>query len=338
MYVSSVNQKDKNLIKLMADYGVTFVKNGFKIWCEKFSEYISRERPKIFPIDLYRDAEGRLFHSCYKDIASKAADPLGILERLGINFSETTDDSFLRLTLMLYGVCGKMFVVLRGMGVTPIAKLAVVYPEHSAALKDLRSMFCSDSNGLEKSIKKSFDRYKIMLEQDTETISVRHLIALMMAMVEVYLPRLGVPGEKRITVLQGYCKYLTGGAGSASVVTERFKMFLLSLRDIPIKPHSSDHLPKDNVIYAKDDKLLFLRSTFDHTAKKCGTTRTALVDILAGNDILQGGLGGYMHNIRFGSETQRMYAVKASSLFAPGELRPMYVNESEPKPLYKLPL
>ena len=191
---------------------------------------------------------------------------------------------------------------------------------------------------LEKSIMTSFDRYDIMLEQDTETISVRHLIALLMAMAEVYLPRMGVTKDMLMPVLQGYYKYLTESVGSSSVAKERLKEFLFSLRDIPIRPHSTDELPINNIIYAKDDKLLCLRSTFDQVAKKCGTTRTALADILAKEDILQRGTDGYMHNIRFGSDTQRMYAIKASSLFAPGKLRPMCVNAKNPQPLYKLPI
>lgn len=432
IYVSSINLKDKSLLKVLGERGVTFIKDGFKVWCEKFSETVGKAKVQKYYMDFYRDTDNRLRHSHYNEIAAQAADSLGILERLKIDLSEMSDDSFLRLTLMLYGMCGKMFAALRLMGITTIAKLAIACPERNAALEDLGSMFCSDNNphlfpgklfekqiipirneviliplldeeymnkkclgilsqkepemvslpllfsditkyfdtrndvlqlnydltgmgnindiycwairallndpSLEERIVESFTRYDIMLEQDTESISVRHLIALFMAMAEVYLPRLGVTKDMLMPVLQGYFKYLTESAGTSSVVIERLKEFLLSLRDIPIRQHNADELPINNIIYAKDDKLLFMSSTFEHTAKKCGTTTASLSDILAKEDILQREKSGYKYNISFGKDKQRMYAIKASSLFAPGELRPMCVNEKDLKPLYKLPI
>ncbi|MCH5195625.1 MAG: hypothetical protein J1F28_02855 [Oscillospiraceae bacterium] len=430
--VNDIYHKDTALRKVLEDNGISFRKDGFRLWCEKFSEEVHKATPQICYLDFYKDSEGRWHHSKDKEIAQKAADSLGILERLGIDFTEISDDSFLRLTLLLYGICGSLAVVIRSMGITPIAKPTIVYPEGSVALNDLKALYCSDSNyplipdksfeikiltlrnevvlvqlsnseymsnkclealsnhdldltalpillsenekyfsgrndilllnyditamgcisdiqcwavrallndsSLDKRIKNSFDRYFIMLEQDTETVSVRNLVALLMAMAEVYLPRMGVIEEKLVSVMQKYYRYLTESVGSSSVIKERLKEFLLSRRDIPIKPYRSDSAPRENVIYSKDDMLLFPRSAFIHTAKRCGTNGTSLAELLSNNDILMRNTGGNTLNMRHGGNTYRMYAVKCSELFDIGELRPMCVNEFEPKPLYKLPI
>ncbi len=433
MPVEEICGKDKGVQETLRRNGVTFIKDGFKVWCEKFADRINQFQVQRRHLDFYKDSNGNWCHSQSKEIALEAADSLGVPERLGIDFSELSDNTFLRTTLLLYGICGRIFAVIRGMGSVPMAKLAIVYPERGAALEDLKALYCSGDNppfypgklfekqifsqrnevvlismsnsdymnkkclealsqheseitalplllsenegdfscrndvlqlnyditgigsihdvlcwavrtllndpSLSNCLKDKFDRYRIMFEEDTETVAAKNLIAVLMALSEVYLPRLGVTGENLIPVLQGYRDYLIGSTGSSSsIVMEHLKFFLISYRDIPLMAYNSSSSYDKNAILVKDDMLLFSRSAFEHIAEKCGTTRISMLNILAQGGVLKSNNGSHMLNIRFDRSTERMYAIECSSLFTIGELRPMCANVHDIEPEFKIPI
>ncbi|MBD5128806.1 MAG: hypothetical protein HDT43_02605 [Ruminococcaceae bacterium] len=144
--VDAIRRKDKSVKDTLAKAGVTFIDNGFKIWCEKFSEQLSKAKVHTKYKGFYKDGNGHWCHVNAGDIALHAVDSQGVLERLGIDFSSEMDKNFIHLTLFLCGVCGRIFTVVRSMNVFPLAKLAVVYPEREAALEDLKSLYCTKDN------------------------------------------------------------------------------------------------------------------------------------------------------------------------------------------------
>lgn len=431
--VDAIRRKDKSVLETLAKAGVAFIDKGFKIWCEKFSEQLSKAKVHTAYTGFYKAADGTWCHVNDSDIALKAVDSQGILERLGIDFSTVSDNNYLRLTFFLYGVCGRIFTVIRGMNVLPLAKLAIVYPERGAVLEDLKALYCTNGNpplhpgrlfenqilalrdevvlislsgstymnnkslevlsqrgseltalplllsendsGFNKrndvlrlnyDLKRIgdingelcwavktllseprlsrvlLDRFKwwcTFLENDTETVGMKNLIALLLSLAQLYLPRLGVNSEKLIAVLQKYKDYLLNNAYSSSqTVVDRLKIFLTSRRDIPLIRIGNGVNPNDKAIYLKGNMVLFSRSVFDYTAKKCGATRMSLTSILNSNGALQGNIGNNMRNIRFGDNTKRMYSIDCSTLFDVGELHPMCADKQAPVPLYKIPI
>lgn len=431
--VEEILRKEKSAKNTFAKAELTFVGDGFKIWCEKFSEQISKAKVQTDHTGFYRDENDRWCHVNAGDIALHAVDSQGTLERLGIDLSTASDDNFLRLTLFLQGISGRIFTVIRAMNVFPTATLAIVYPERSAALEDLRVLYCTDDNPplypgklfenqilalrddvvlislsdsaymnrkcletlsqngseltavpfllseneeefskrndilqlnydltgigningelcwavktllneprLSMVLPKKFEWWCTLLEDDTETVGMRNLIALLLSLAQLYLPRLGVTVELN-SVLKKYHKYLIDSAYSSShMVIERLKMRLTSLRISPLIRYNSNMKPVDNAILFKDNKeILFPSAIFRDTAKNCGTTRTRLADILREHGILQSNSGNNMRNIRFGDSTERMYALDCSVLFDVGKLRPMCINSKAPTPLYKIPI
>lgn len=431
--VDAIRRKDKSVLNALANEGVTFTDNGFKIWCEKFSEQLSKAKVYTEYTGFYKDENDRWCHVNAGDIALHAVDSQGILDRLGIDFSTGSDDAFLRLTLFFQGVIGRIFTVVRSMNVFPIAKLAIVYPERGAALEDLKALYCvngnlllfpgklfekqisairdevalislsesdymngkcletlsqrgseltalplllsendsgfskrndvlqlnyditgiGDINGelcwaikvllneprLSKVLPEKFDYYCTLVEEDTETASVQHLIALLLSLASSYLPRLGVNGDELLAILQQYRDYIINSAYSSSqVVIDRLKIFLTSRRDIPLIRCGSGVKPNDKAIFLKGNMALLSRPVFDHTAKKCGTTRAALANTLNEIGVLQGNSGQKMRNFRFGETTEWMYALDCSALFEIGELRPMCANNHALKPIYQIPI
>lgn len=430
--VDAIRRKDKSVQNVLASAGVVFIKDGFKIWCEKFSEQLSRTKVHTEHTGFYKDENDRWCHVNAGDIALSAVDSQGTLERLGIDFSSTSDDNFLRLTLFLYGVLGRIFTVIRSMNVFPMAMLAIVHTERTAALEDLKALYCTDDNPLRspgKSFEKQifafrdevvlvslsgsdymkkicletlsqheseltaipllisencevfskrndvlllnydltgigdingelcwavktllnepslsrvlpdkFDWWCTLLENDTETVGMRKLIALLLSLAQLYLPRLGVNSEL-IAVLQKYKNYLVNSAYSSSqTVVDRLKKFLTSRRDIPLIRIENGVNPNDKAIYLKGNMVLLSRLVFDYIAKKCGATRMSLTSILNSNGALRGNIGSNMRNIRFGDNTERMYSIDCSTLFDVGELRPMCGNNKASVPLYKIPI
>lgn len=431
--VEAILRKEKSAKNTLAKAELTFVGDGFKIWCEKFSEQIVKAKVQTEHTGFYRDENDRWCHVKAGDIALHAVDSQGTLERLGIDFSRVSDENHLRLTLFLYGICGRIFTVVRSMNVFPMATLAIVYPERSAALEDLRVLYCTDDNPplypgkifekavlnlrdevalisltesdhmnrkcletlsqhgseltavpmllsenegdfsgrndvlrlnynltgigningelcwavksllnsseLTNDLPKKFDYFCTLVKDDTDTVGVRNLIALLLSLAESYLPRLGVKGGELLATLQRYHKYLIDSAYSSSqMVMERLKMFLVSRRDIPLIRFDSNADPKDITVFLKENMVLFSRLVFEYTAKKCGTTRTSLVSLLNDNGALRGNTDSNMRNIRFGDTTERMYALDCSVLFDVGELRPMYPDRQATVPLYKIPI
>lgn len=432
--VEAIYRKDKAVQDTLGRNGVTFIKDGFKVWCEKFADQINQFQVQRRYMDFYKDVSGNWCHSQAEKIALKAADSYGVLDRLGIDFSEKLDNTFLRTTLLLYGICGRLFTVIRGMLSVSMAKLAIVYPERGAALEDLKALYCSGDNPplypgklFEKQIfaqrnevvlisfstsgymnekcletlsqhesemtalplllaknegdlscrndvirinysitdmggindvlcwavrtllndtlisnrlEENFDRYRIMVKDDTETVAAQNLLAMLMALAEVYLPLLGVSKEQLIPVLQGYSEYLISMTGSSSqIVIDQLKKFLTSYRDIPLRCYCNRESPDKNSILLKDSNMLLLsKPLFEHIAEKCGTTRISMAGMLTENHVLKSNNGSHMLNIRFDGCTERMYAIECLSLFTIGELRPMCDDEDELKPLYKIPI
>lgn len=429
--VDAIFRKDKSVQNALAEKHVVFIGSGFRIWCEKFAEEINRERIQTERTGFYKDENNCWNHARAAEIALKAVDSQGILERLGINFSLVTDNSMLRLTLFLYGICGRICTVIRDIHAIPMAKLAIVCSERGVAMEDLKQLYCSNDNppvfteksfeehisshrdevalvslsstGYMKSkcletlirleselttvplllsdndkdfcnrndivllnysvmgiggidgelcwavrtllnvpmlsidLEKAFERYDGMLECETESVAICNLIAVLMSLAEVYLPRLGVMPEKLVAVLQRYKDYLLDRAYSSSQdVIERLKTFLTSYRDVPLK--CFDGTKPNNEIILKNDMILLTCSMIEHVAEKCGTSRMPLINFLSENGALWGNESRHMRNVRFGSVTERMYAINSSVLFDVGELRPMCVNEMSPKPLYKIPI
>lgn len=430
--VEAILRKDKSIQNALAKAGLSFVGDGFKIWCEKFSEQLGRAKVQTEHTGFYKDADGTWKHVNAGDIALRSVDSQGTLERLGIDFSIESDDNFLRLTLFLQGISGRIFTVVRSMNVFPIAMLAIVYPERGAALGDLKALYCVDGNPplypgklfenqilsrrdevvlislssspymnnksleilsqhgseltavplllsenegdfsgrndvlrlnydltgigaiegelcwtvktllnsteLAKALPKRFDYYCTLVKEDTETVSVKNIIALLLSLAELYLPHLGVTGKLN-SVLKRYHKYLIDSAYSSSqMVIEQLKRFMVSRRDIPLIRFDSNVNPNDKAVFLKGNMVLFSRKVFDYTARKCGTTRTSLVSVLNNNGVLQGNIGNNMRNIRFGDRTEHMYALDYSVLFDVGELRPMCADNKAPAPLYKIPI
>lgn len=324
--VEEILRKEKSAKNTFAKSGLTFIGDGFKIWCEKFSEQIIKAKVQIERTSFYRDENDRWCHVDAGDIALHAVDSQGTLERLGIDFSTVSDENHLRLTLFLYGICGRIFTVIRAMNVLPTATLAIVYPERGAALEDLKALYCTDDNPplypgklfekavlslrdkvalisltesdymnrkcletlsqrgteltavplllsekdsdfngrndvlrlnydltgigningelcwavktllnsseLTSDLPKKFDWWCALLEDDTETVGMRNLIALLLSLAQLYLPRLGVKGKELIAVLQQYRAYLLNSAYSPlQSVIERLKMRLTSLKN-----------------------------------------------------------------------------------------------------------
>lgn len=426
--VDAIRGKDKHLIKVLAANGVTFFGGGFTIWCEKFSEQISKSVPLRRYLDFYQDENLCWRHSASRDIAEQATDSQGILERLGIDLSELTEDSFVRLTLFLYGIAGNIFVVLRRMNIIPLAKLAIAHSEYASAFEDIKRIFCDENNPpvssmeftsginqrntvilisvtgtehmnrkcfktLEQTgaslaslpiflaesddvfgdkndimclnyditgmgsikdmlfwavrqllterelalmIEKIFVKYSDKLGSYTETNSMRNLVSLLMALAQVYLPRLGA-GDRLVSVLERYYIFLIDSAYSSSQVTiDRFKLFLISRRDIPVRKMPGSSAIEDNVIYIKDNIAAFRRSTFDYTALKCGANHTTLVECLRQSNVLVANKRTNMLNIRINDRTERFYAIDCEKLFEPGELRPMCDDDKGLEPLYRL--
>ncbi|MDE7360749.1 MAG: ATP-binding protein [Oscillospiraceae bacterium] len=191
---------------------------------------------------------------------------------------------------------------------------------------------------LSKVLSQKFDYFCSLVKEDTETVSVQHLIALLLSLASSYLPRLGVKGDALLVVLQQYKDYLVNSAYSSHGVIERLKTFLTSFRDIPLIRCDNGMKPDSNAIILKDNMVLFSRSVFDYTAEKCGTTRMALANTLDEIGVLQGNSGQKMRNIRFGDTTERMYVLDCLVLFDVGELRPMCADNHAPKPLYQIPI
>lgn len=390
----AIRRKDKFVQNALAKAGVTFIDNGFKVWCEKFSEQLNKAKVQTEHTGFYKDENDCWCHVNAGDIAFRAVDSQGTPERLGIDFSTTSDDNFLRLKLFLQGISGGIFTVICSMNVFPMAMLAIVYPERCTALEDLRALYCANDNPplypgkfFEKAVlnlrdevalislsesdymnkkclemlsqhgseltavplllsesEKVFskrndilelnydltgigdingelcwavktvlneprlsrvlpDKFKwwcTLLENDTETVGMRNLIALLLSLVQLYLPRLGENGEELNAVLQQYKDYLVSSAYSSSqTVIDRLKMFLTSRRDIPLIRNNSKANQSNHAIILKENMVLFSHAVLDYTAKKCGTTSMALKSILINNGVLLGNINQKnMRNIR----------------------------------------
>ncbi len=431
--VDAIRRKDKAVEADLAEMSVSFEDNGFKIWCEIFADLISKVPVETVYTGFYKDENGKWCHAHAGDIALKAVDSQGILERLGIDFSTASDDNFLRLTLFLYGVCGRIFTVIRNIvNVLSMARLATVYPERGAALEDLKALYCTDNNPpiypdkrfeneifsrrdevtvislsaseymnrkcletlsqrgseltalplmlsekeesfierndvlrlrydltgmgdisgelcwavrvllteprLTEVLPKKFDRYCKLINDDTETVSIWHLIALLLSLASAYLPRLGIK-ENLLNILEAYRDYLIDSAYSPSDgVIDRLKIFLVSRRDVPLERYNKEVVPNGTVIISKGDSLLLSSRMFGHIAEKCGTTKATLANILKEEGILQTNSGGNMKNIRFSAAYKRMYALDCAELFDIGELRPMCPDDNAPEPCCHIPI
>lgn len=176
------------------------------------------------------------------------------------------------------------------------------------------------------------------MKEDVETVGIRNHIALLLSLAQLYLPHLEVKDKELFAVLQQYKTFLVNGAYSSHGVIERLKTFLTSRRDIPLLRYSNGMEPDNKAIILKDNMVLFSRPVFDHTAKKCGTTRAVPTNALNEIGVLQGNAGQKMRNFRFGETTERMYALDCSVLLEIGELRPICTDNQVPVPRYKIPI
>lgn len=186
--------------------------------------------------------------------------------------------------------------------------------------------------GLDEKFKQTFLRYEGSLDE-VETTALRRLTAMLLAMAETLLPKLGITNDRICTVVDEYRSYLINSMYSyADIVIERVKQYLCSERDIPLYRREEYPYMEELALYLYNNMILFSRDVMLRIADHSCMSGSAFVNTLYGAGMLIHDKGNkYLCNIHMpGKTSKRMYSLNLDKLFGYGELRPGCADENQP--------
>ncbi len=181
--------------------------------------------------------------------------------------------------------------------------------------------------GLDEKFKQILLRYEASLDE-VETTALRRLTAMLLAMAEILLPKLGIA-----TVIDEYRSYLIYSMySSADIVIERVKQYLCSELDIPLYRIEKYHFMEELALYLGNNTILFSREVMLQIADYSGMSGSAFIKTLYDADMLICDKGNtYMRNTCIPDNMRkRMYSLDLDKLFGYGELRPGCADANQP--------
>lgn len=178
--------------------------------------------------------------------------------------------------------------------------------------------------GLDEKFKQIMSQYETSLDE-VETTALRRLTAMLLAMAEILLPKLGAAGNRLYDAIGEYREYLINSMYySVDIAIERVKRYLCSERDIPLYRKEEYPYMEEPAMYLCNNTILFSKEVMLRIADHSGMSGSAFAKTLYDADVLICDKGNrYLRNIHMpDGKSKRMYSLNPDKLFGYGELRP----------------
>lgn len=146
--VKDIFAQEKSVKDRLAECGVCFIDNkGFNMWCADIARHINNVSSISTERKGYYKEDGKWY--C-KDIEQQSLDVsfISAINSLCQRLTDLQNDAFEDLTLILCGLIGKMFTVLKYEKISELANIILISHDTYKAENDLKIFFAIDDNEL----------------------------------------------------------------------------------------------------------------------------------------------------------------------------------------------